>query len=469
MNIDVQTLALAGGIASLVEGIVLVVLYQQEKARSGPGWWLASSLAAGVAALLHVAGLDPRIDAAAAVLSLGTATGALVLAHIGILRFVGRRVPRGRLLATWAVLTAPLVVFALAGHAVVGYQALLGVAFSLFSALNVAVLLGPETRSFRSSAIFLASTRVFQGAFFAVRTAVVLFGAMTGASLSASSGWLVASSIVFIIAGVWTVFGYILMANQRLTGEIRESRDRIDQAHRAEMVARLAGGVAHNFNNLLTVIVVSAEFLARDVPPSDPRSEDVRNIREAALRGAAITEQLLSFGRRRYGLPNALDIDEVLLALSPMLREFAGDRIEVVLARGTGGARVVADRQQLDDVVVSLAVNACDAMTAGGRLTIETAAVTLAAGDARLRRQVRPGAYVSVTVADTGEGIAADVLPRIFEPFFSTKPAHLGSGLGLSSVEGMVGRLGGFVDVASELGRGSTFAVYLPRLVAQGD
>ena len=245
--------------------------------------------------------------------------------------------------------------------------------------------------------------------------------------------------------------------------DLREAQARLDQAQRAEMVGRLAGGVAHDFNNVLAVINGYAEFLGDSIPPDDPRHEDVDAIRDAGARAAALTHQLLAFGRRVALRPTVLDPDDVIAGIAPMLRSLLGDDVELVIARGEPVGHVRVDRAELEQAITNLVLNARDAMPGGGRVTIETAEVTIAAEDPRPHPAAVSGEYVRLTVSDTGTGIAPELLPHVIEPFFTTKEFGHGTGLGLSSVEGAIAQSGGFVTVESELGTGSAFAIFLSR------
>ena len=249
----------------------------------------------------------------------------------------------------------------------------------------------------------------------------------------------------------------------RLETELSAAQARADRAERAEMVGRLAGGIAHDFNNLLTVINGYADLLADATPASDPRHEDARAIHDAGRRAAALTRQLLAFGRRLAVERTLVAVDGVVLGLMPMLRSLVGDTVEIVPPAGGAVGVVFVDQSQLEQIIVNLVLNARDAMHGGGRVTIETVDVTVRAGDPTLPASVPPGDYLRLSVSDTGTGIDAKTLAHIFEPFFTTKPRGLGTGLGLSSVEGIVAQMQGFMTVDSEVGKGSTFAVFLPR------
>ncbi len=249
--------------------------------------------------------------------------------------------------------------------------------------------------------------------------------------------------------------------------ELREAQARADRAQRAEMIGRLAGGVAHHFNNLLMSINGSAEFLAMSIPADDPRRVDIDAIRDAGGRAATLTHQLLSFGRRQALRPVVLDVNEVVGGIVPMLRSLVGGDVELVVRRSGPVGDVRVDRAELEQAITSLVLNAGDAMSGGGRVTIETADVTIAAGDPGLPPLAAAGDYVRLTVTDTGTGIGAETLGHLFEPFFTTKVVGHGSGLGLPSVEGAVVQSGGFVTVESAVGTGSAFAILLPRVVRE--
>ena len=242
-----------------------------------------------------------------------------------------------------------------------------------------------------------------------------------------------------------------------------EAQTRLDQAQRVEMVGRLAGGVAHDFNNLLAVINGYAEFLVEGLSAGDPKRADAEAILDAGLRAASITSELLAFGRGQVLQPTVLDVRDAVGWVTPMLFSVVGGDVEIEIRHAEPIGRVRVDRTRLEQVVVNLVLNARDAMPRGGVATIATTCVTIEPGDRRLHPPAEAGDYVCLAVTDTGTGIAPDVLPHVFEPFFTTKPFGAGSGLGLASVEGIVAQSGGFMTVESEVGRGTTFSVFLPR------
>ncbi|HEX5971507.1 MAG TPA: PAS domain S-box protein [Gemmatimonadaceae bacterium] len=245
--------------------------------------------------------------------------------------------------------------------------------------------------------------------------------------------------------------------------------EQLRQSQKMEAVGRLAGGVAHDFNNLITVIKASTGFLLTDMDAADARTEDVRQIAAAADRAAGLTRQLLAFSRKQILNPRVIALNDVVANLRPMLARLIGEHIAVEARLMAGIDSLMADVGQLEQVLINLAVNARDAMPEGGRLLIETAQVTLDGGYAsshlaQERTVVLPGQYVMLAVSDTGVGMPRDVQARIFEPFYTTKEAGKGTGLGLSTVYGIVKQSGGHVWVYSEPGEGTVFKLYFPRI-----
>jgi signal transduction histidine kinase/CHASE3 domain sensor protein/ActR/RegA family two-component response regulator len=243
----------------------------------------------------------------------------------------------------------------------------------------------------------------------------------------------------------------------------RRAEEESLHAQKLQAIGQLAGGVAHDFNNILTAISSYTEFLLADLARGTPRRDDVVGIQEAAARAAALTQQLLAFGRKQVLQPTLIDLRELLDDTGRMLRRIIGEHINLSVIAGPILSPVLADRGQLSQVIVNLAVNARDAMPEGGRLTIEARDAPLSAEYADEHIAVTPGPYVLIAVSDTGQGMSPAVRARMFEPFFTTKPRGKGTGLGLSTVFGIVKQSGGHIFVYSEVGHGTTIKVYLPR------
>ncbi len=247
----------------------------------------------------------------------------------------------------------------------------------------------------------------------------------------------------------------------------RELEAQLRQAQKMDAIGRLAAGVAHDFNNLLTVILAHCESTTPLLQPNGPLQHAVNGIRVAADRAASLTGQLLAFSRRQVTQPRVLDLNDVVADIKVLTTRLIGEDIHVQFRPGDDLWSVTADSGQIQQVVLNLAVNARDAMPNGGDLTIETRNVTLDGQYVQHHAQVPAGDYVMVSVSDTGIGMDPETLAHIFEPFFTTKEIGKGTGLGLATVYGIVKQSNGFVWVYSELGLGSTFKVYLPRVSAR--
>jgi signal transduction histidine kinase/CheY-like chemotaxis protein len=239
--------------------------------------------------------------------------------------------------------------------------------------------------------------------------------------------------------------------------------DQLRQAQKMEAVGRLAGGVAHDFNNLLSVITGYCDLLIRPLKPEDAGWVEIAEMRGAAEAATSVTRQLLAFSRQQVIEPRMLDLNGVVGKTERLLQRLVGADIELVTRLPSGAASVRADPGQIEQVVMNLAVNARDAMPAGGRLLIETAVVDLDETALRDDPAVRPGRYVMLAVRDTGVGMDQQTQAHIFEPFFTTKDVGKGTGLGLATVYGIVRQSGGLIRVESEAGQGTTFTVYLPK------
>ncbi|GEM_PF-1675426 len=247
--------------------------------------------------------------------------------------------------------------------------------------------------------------------------------------------------------------------------ERKHLEERVRQANKMEAVGQLAGGVAHDFNNMLTIIAGHGDLLAEDSTLTDDQRRSIEQIRQACIRASSLTAQLLAFSRRQVMQPKVLNLNDVVANMEPMLRPLVGEHITLFTVLSPGLGHVRADPNQLEQVLINLTMNARDAMPDGGTLTVETGGCDLDEdGISRQRLDARPGRYVSLRVADTGVGMDEDTLARIFEPFFTTKPKGKGTGLGLSTVYGIIKQSGGSIGVRSRPGQGASFTIYLPRV-----
>jgi len=275
------------------------------------------------------------------------------------------------------------------------------------------------------------------------------------------SGLLSAEVIAFADEPHFLLHFQDVTERKQLEGQLR-------QAQKMEAIGRLAGGVAHDFNNVLTAIFGYVDLLREEIPAGSPAQQDLAEVRKASERAASLTKQLLAFSRQQVLEPVVLDPNALVEDFEKMLHRLIGEDVELRLSLGDA-RNVRADPGQLQQVLMNLVVNARDAMPTGGKLVIETANAELSEQYAELHQPVVPGAYVMLAVSDTGSGMTPEIRGRIFEPFFTTKEKGKGTGLGLSTVYGIVKQSGGYVWVYSEVGRGTTFKIYLPRVDAPAE
>ena len=264
--------------------------------------------------------------------------------------------------------------------------------------------------------------------------------------------------------------GYLIGQIQDITNR-RQLEEQFRHSQKMEAVGRLAGGVAHDFNNLLTVISGYSELALQRVADGESRPEDVREdldeIKNAAARATALTQQLLAFSRQQVVRPGRLDLNEIVTEIEKMLDRLIGEDVALVLNLGATAGTVEADAGQLEQVIFNLAVNARDAMPGGGTLTIETAAIELEASLDSEHGRIEPGRYVRLAVTDDGTGMDAETQDRVFEPFFTTKEVGKGTGLGLSTVYGILEQSGGHVRIRTSPGSGTSFEIYLPECTSE--
>jgi len=242
---------------------------------------------------------------------------------------------------------------------------------------------------------------------------------------------------------------------------------RLVQAQKMETVGKLAGGIAHEFNSILTAIIGQSELLLNDIPAGSPLAKNATEISKAAVRAATLTRQLLAYGRKQILQPEILDLNQVIAGMEGMFRHLMSGDVDVRIVPSGGLQAVKADAGQIEQVIMNLALNAADAMPNGGKLTLETANISFDEENAGRYPELKPGDYVMLAITDNGTGMSAEVKAHVFEPFFSTKSVGQGTGLGLSTCYGIVKQSGGHISVYSEPGRGTTFKIYLPQVEPQ--
>jgi signal transduction histidine kinase/ActR/RegA family two-component response regulator len=245
---------------------------------------------------------------------------------------------------------------------------------------------------------------------------------------------------------------------------LEESEEQLRQSQKMEAIGRLAGGIAHDLNNLLTIITGYSHFLLNSLDAQSTAHQDVEEIQQATQRAEALIQQLLAFSRKQPRQPRPLDLNEVINGMIHMLQRLVGEEIRLEMKLASEPCPVMADPNQIGQVVMNLLVNARDAMPHGGRVTLQTGLVSLDQAYARTHPGTRQGAYVCLTVMDMGIGMDGHTLAHCFEPFFTTKPTGQGTGLGLATVYGIVKQSDGAVEIESESGRGTIVRIYLPLL-----
>ncbi len=283
-----------------------------------------------------------------------------------------------------------------------------------------------------------------------------------------------ASHLIFGVPATLSMFlllFVVLQRSQSLYAEIDRrsiAEDSLRQSQKLEAVGHLTGGIAHDFNNLLTIIIGNLESLQKQLGDTDAKaSRRVANAMHGAQRAATLTKRLLAFSRQQPLAPAPVDINRMMNGLSEFLQRALGEEISLEVVGGGGLWPVEVDAAELESALVNLAVNARDAMPGGGKLTVEASNSYLDEAYCRRQADVRPGQYVQISVTDSGTGMTDEVMQHAFEPFYTTKQAGQGTGLGLSQVYGFIKQSGGHVKIYSEVGEGSTIRIYLPRFYGE--
>jgi len=288
---------------------------------------------------------------------------------------------------------------------------------------------------------------------------------LSGVRLFSANGQSV--DVEFVASGYEVDAQRIIQVNVRDVSERQRLENELRQSQKLEAIGRLAGGVAHDFNNMLTVINSYTEFALRSLPPDHPLQTDLEEVRKAGTRAARLTGQLLAFSRKQIMKLVICSPNSVIIDIERMLRRVIGDDVDLVLRLAPDLGNVLADPGQLEQVLLNLIVNSRDAVDRGGAITLTTFNSEIGADVASARSEVQPGPYVTLSVSDTGCGMDDATVARMFEPFFTTKSQGKGTGLGLPTVYGIVKQSGGFIDVKSGVGKGTTICIHLPRQLGQ--
>ena len=252
-------------------------------------------------------------------------------------------------------------------------------------------------------------------------------------------------------------------AQQRAETALHRTEEQLRQAQRAESMGNLAAGVAHHFNNVLSVVLGHGDLILAELSPADPLYAAIEQMRSAGQSAADLTRQLLAFSQRQFLQPRVVDLNQIVAGLERMVRKVVGEHIDLIILPGTDLGLVNVDPVQMEQVIMSLAINARDAMPDGGQLTLETANTTLDASSSARHPGTRPGPHVALSFTDTGVGLTPEVRARIFEPYFMSKTPEWGGSLGLGTALGIVEQSGGSIFVTGEAGQGTTFKVCLPQ------
>jgi len=301
-------------------------------------------------------------------------------------------------------------------------------------------------------------------ALMALRQTLTLIGSTASLKISVTAQLIELPGLaVSVLAFLSVLFlERIITERRKIRNTLRSSEDQLRQSQKMEAVGRLAGGIAHDFNNILTAIFGYSEILLSKLEDDGEAHEAAMEIHNAGQRAAKLTGQLLAFGRKQELSPEILDLNEIVSGLESMLRRLIGEQIDFRVRLKPGIRAVNADTTQLEQVIVNLAVNACEAMQGGGVLEIATRETELTESELSHLSDGDPGLYVCLSVSDTGEGMDLATQEQIFEPFFTRKSASKGTGLGLATVFGIVRQSGGTIRVQSEPGAGAKFEVLLP-------